>query len=130
MNNHPDLTYHGGQQSILHLQADLDVVLRWAEAGGRRWAFSKGNAGTRYAEFFNDPAQLDRLDWGAIAATTWRDPDIKEGKQAEFLMHGSFPWELIEHVGVGNAKVEEQVATLISGADHQPVVAVKPAWYY
>lgn len=105
-------------------------MLKWAEDESRRWAFSKGNAGARYAEFFNDPAQLDTLNWGAIATTDWRDRDIQEGKQAEFLMEESFPWELIECIGVINAEVAQQVATLISGADHQPIVAVEREWYY
>lgn len=130
MGNHPDLTYHGGQRPILHLQADLDAVLEWASAGGRRWVFSKGNAGARYAEFFNDPAQLDRLNWEAIAANDWRNRDVQEGKLAEFLVEQSFPWELIERIGVMDVEVSQQVATLISGADHQPTVAVERSWYY
>lgn len=128
--NHPDLTYHGGQRPIVHLQADLHDVLKWAKTEHKGWAFSKGNAGARYSDFYNDPALLDLLEWEAIAATDWRDPDVKEGKQAEFLIEDSFPWELIELIGVIDAEIEEQVANLIRSAEHQPSVAVKPAWYY
>ena len=130
MGNHPDLTYHGGQQPIIHLQADLDAALQWAEDQGRRWAFCKGNAGTRYMQFVHDPAQLNNLEWGAIAATDWRDPDVREGKQAEFLTEESFPWELIECIGVINAAVAQQVTTLIHEASYQPTVAVMRSWYY
>ncbi|OFV93416.1 MAG: hypothetical protein A3H28_16380 [Acidobacteria bacterium RIFCSPLOWO2_02_FULL_61_28] len=128
--NHPDLTYHGGQQQIIHLQADLDAVVEWARAEDRLWVFSKGNAGARYAEFFNDPALLDLLNWDAIAATDWRDPDIKESKQAEFLVEKSFPWELVERIGVINVEVAQQVTALIRGANHQPITAVEREWYY
>src|SRR5690606_4683162 len=30
--NHPDLTYRGGQGPILHLEADLEETLAWADA--------------------------------------------------------------------------------------------------
>jgi hypothetical protein len=128
--NHPDLAYHGGQRPIVHLQAGLHDVLEWAKAVRRRWAFSKGNAGARYSEFYNDPALLDMLEWETIAATDWRDPDVKERKQAEFLVEDSFPWELIELIGVIDAEAEKQVATAIIGAEHQPELVVKPEWYY
>jgi ssDNA thymidine ADP-ribosyltransferase, DarT len=130
MGNAPGVTYQGGQQPIIHLQADLSRVLKWAEDEGRRWAFTNINAGAYYARFFDDPAQLDRLDWKAIAATDWRDPDAKEGKQAEFLLEEYFPWELVELIGVINAAVAKQVEDLIEQADHQPTVVVRPEWYY
>ena len=128
--NHPDLAYHGGQRPIVHLQADLHEVLKWAKTERSRWAFSKGNAGARYSDFYDDPALLAALKWEAIAATDWRDPDIKESKQAEFLFEKSFPWKLVELIGVIDAEVEKQVAAVISGAQHQPEVAIKTAWYY
>jgi hypothetical protein len=35
--NHPELAYRGGQEPIVHLEADLYEVIRWADADGRRW---------------------------------------------------------------------------------------------
>ena len=75
--NAPGLTYQGGQGSIVHLQADFNTVLQWARTRRMRWAFTNGNAGAYYAQFFDDPARLDRLNWEAIAANDWRDPDTK-----------------------------------------------------
>ncbi len=34
--NHPELTYHGGQGPIVHLEADLREVVAWADARRRR----------------------------------------------------------------------------------------------
>ena len=34
--NHPELAYRGGQQPIVHLEADLHLVVQWAEENGRR----------------------------------------------------------------------------------------------
>jgi hypothetical protein len=51
--NHPDLTYLGGQDLIVHLEADLHEVVAWAATQNRRWAFSLSNAGARYVETRN-----------------------------------------------------------------------------
>jgi ssDNA thymidine ADP-ribosyltransferase DarT-like protein len=68
--NHPDLAYRGGQEPIVHLEADLHEVVAWADGSGRRWAFSLSNARAAYTEFRKDLANLDEVDWTAVAATT------------------------------------------------------------
>jgi hypothetical protein len=128
--NHPGLTYHGGQGPIVHLRADLEAALGWAKTEGRRWAFSKGNAGAYYAEFFNQEQRLNELNWEAISQTDWRDPDVKEAKQAELLIEGSFPWELIEMIGVMDSARAQQVVSVVRAATHQPQVTVEHSWYY
>jgi hypothetical protein len=130
MGNNPGLTYRGGQGPIVHLRADLKTVLDWAEREGRRWAFSRGNAGAYYAEFFNEAQRLNHLNWEAIAQTDWRDPDVKEAKQAELLIEGSFPWELIEMIGVMDAARGQQVTNAFREADQRPRVVVERSWYY
>src|SRR5713226_7295913 len=72
MGNHPDLTYRGGQTSIIHLQADLMKVISWADQRHVRWAFSDGNAGTSFAQFYNSVDDLDKIDWEAIEARNFR----------------------------------------------------------
>ena len=56
--NHPEVAYRGGQDPIVHLEADLGEVVDWANASQRRWAFTPSNAGAAYAQF---RAQVDRL---------------------------------------------------------------------
>jgi hypothetical protein len=130
--NHPDLNYHEGQQPIVHLQADLRETVHWAEANNRRWAFSDRNAGTFYANFYNNLEQLDQINWGAVQSTDFGNMIVKDGKQAEFLLWESFPWVLVERIGVYNAGVAQQVNQVLgnSGVAHRPVVDVKPVWYY
>ena len=43
---------------------------------------------------------LHEVDWDAVHATDFRSTDVKEGKQAEFLVHESFPFDLVEQIGV------------------------------
>src|SRR3954470_6040796 len=88
--NDPDLTYRGGQEPIVHLEADLRSVVAWANQQGRRWAFSLSNAGALYAEFRTSLQDLADIDWRAVASTDFRSDSVKEGKQAEFLLHGDF----------------------------------------
>ncbi len=128
--NHPDVTYCGGQDPIVHLAADLRATVAWAEEHRRLWAFSECNAGARYANFYADLVDLGRIDWVAVDATDFRDRSVKEGKQAEFLVHESFPWSLIEGIGVRNASTRERVREAFVGADYRPPVTIQPAWYY
>ncbi len=124
----PELTYKGGQEPIVHLEADLYDAVAWAQANGRRWAFTLSNAGSYYFEDRADLAQLDQIDWTAVATTQW--PAVKERKQAEFLVEQSFPWLLIERIGVYSGAINAQVAHALPVSGHRPPVAVLPAWYY
>lgn len=128
--NHPELTYREGQGPIVHLVADLRATVAWADGRGRRWALSNRNAGTRYADFYPDLSALDEINWDAVEAVDFRDPAIKDGKQAEFLMYESFPWELVEEIGVLDASVQSRVQAALRGAGHRPPVRIERAWYY
>lgn len=126
--NHPDLTYRGGQGPIIHLEADLQAVVAWANQQGRRWAFTLSNAGSRFFEDRCDIAQLNQIDWDAVRATKWQQ--CKEGKQAEFLLEHSFPWQLVERIGVHSQAVYQQVAHALPANGHRPPVEILAGWYY
>ena len=126
--NHPELSYRGGQGPILHLEADMQQTVGWADRNQRRWAFTLSNAGAYYVEDRADLALLDELDWAAIDARDWRD--CKEGKQAEFLVEQSFPWELVSRIGVSSRQIYGQVRAALQEAHHQPHLAIRPEWYY
>jgi hypothetical protein len=128
--NHAELTYRGGQAPIVHLEADLHEAIRWAEEQQRRWAFSLSNAGAYYTEFRSQTAQLDQLNWEAIEARDFRAPDVKEGKQAEFLMYVGFPLDLVERVGVHSEAVAASVLRAFGSRTREPVVEVRPEWYF
>ncbi len=130
MSNHPDLTYHGGQGPIVHLVARLRDVVEWTNNNDVKWAFTATNAGARYTIFYNDLSSLDEIDWRAVDATDFRDSEIKEGKQAEFLVFDSLPWELVTGIGVQNKTVSDKVKDILNSARHQPIVRVKKNWYY
>ena len=110
--NHPELEYRGGQDQIVHLQADLLDTVTWAENNDLRWAFTLSNAGARYFEDRNDLSRLSEIDWDAVRANQWSG-DYKEGKQAEFLLEKSFPWELVTTIGVHSQDVYAKVISTL-----------------
>jgi hypothetical protein len=128
--NNTELAYRGGQGPIVHLEADLLSVVAWATTCSRRWAFTVSNAGAYYTSFHSDLSALDQVNWAAVAATDFRDPTVKEGKQAEFLLHGEFPWTLVTSIGVHSAAIKAQAETAIANASHRPGVVVRRDWYY
>lgn len=132
--NHPELAYKGGQGPIVHLQADLRTAVQWARLNGHRWAFTLSNAGAYYFEDRADLAQLDEINWDAVETNRWSgngvSRQVKEGKQAEFLVETSFPWHLIERIGVRSHGVAQTVGTAMQGAGHRPTVHIRPDWYY
>ena len=128
MANHPELEYRGGQEPIVHLEADLRQTVDWANREERRWAFTTSNAGSRFFDDYSNLEQLKKVDWNAVRAKYWNQ--CKDGKQAEFLIESSFPWELVSRIGVLSQQIYGQVWSALQASDHQPPVQIKRDWYY
>lgn len=124
-----DLAYQGGQQPIIHLEADLRSTVEWAEANDRRWAFTLSNAGAYYFEDRVNLDQLDEINWTSVQARQWSGGP-KEGKQAEFLIEHSFPWELVERIGVFSNAYVNPVSEALGLRGHRPAIEIVPDWYY
>ncbi|WP_330848616.1 type II toxin-antitoxin system toxin DNA ADP-ribosyl transferase DarT [Thermus thermamylovorans] len=127
-----ELPYQGGQRPILHLVSSVQRVAR----ADLRFVFTDRHATVRYAAFLGRLEDLARLDWGTIGARNWANtkelPDRKERKQAEFLVHGLFPWELVEEIAVMDPGVAAEVRKILQAfprAPHPPV-RVRREWYY
>ena len=134
MQNHPELEYRGGQIPIVHLEADLKQTVAWANQNGRRWAFTLSNAGAYYFEDRCDLNQLHEIDWEAVKAKKWSgngiSSSVKEGKQAEFLLEGAFPWRLITCIGVCSKRMYTEVSRIMQGVEPKPPIEIKRNWYY
>ena len=128
--NHLDVTYRGGQQPIVHLQLDAMRVVQWANENNKKWAFSDRNAGAHYTQFYNNFGQLSAINWNAVQSSDFRDSQIKDGKQAEFLLHESMPVHLIERIGVHNSAIRQQVAEILGNINPSPTISIEPTWYY
>lgn len=126
--SHEDISYHGGQAPIIHLQADLNAVISWAQQNTKRWAFTDSNAGSYYFNDYCTVSDLNKIDWDAVNAHSWAH--CKEAKQAEFLLEEQFPWTLVEAIGVYSQTQVQQVSAALSSKTHRPAVAIQRNWYY
>lgn len=130
----PELSYKGGQEPIVHLEADLHASIAWAQQNNQRWAFTLSNAGAYYFEDRADIGRLGDINWDAVQARQWAgngvSRSVKEGKQAEFLIERAFPWHLVERIGVFSQGNVQPVSNAMQGAAHRPTIEIKRDWYY
>ncbi len=126
--NHPDLDYQGGQDPVVHLEADLGRAVEWADQHALRWAFTTSNAGARYFDDYADLSQLHRVDWAAMEARYWSE--CMDEKQAEFLIESQFPWSLVERVGFRTRETGGVAWNAVRDAQHRPLTVLKQDWYY
>lgn len=129
-NENPYVSYRGGQEPIVHIQSDLFQTVKWAEKNTRRWAITLQNASASYFEDRSSVEALNELNWDAIRAKYWSKLEIKEAKQAEFLLERSFPSNLIEVCGVQSHRTYELVGEMIQELKLEIPVKLKPDWYY
>lgn len=119
--------------------ADIDRIVhlgvrteRIAERG-LPFVLTDGHAIEAVTTFTAEHERLDEfVDWRTIRSKMWndtdQDPDRARRRQAEFLVHGAVPWDLVEVVGVMSESRAAEVRDLIGTA--APKVIVRPGWYY
>lgn len=125
--------YTEGQEPLIYCVTTAQAVL----AAGRRFVFSDGHGlATPLTEWFDDLAQLDRVDWGMVNQRYWtdnvNDMDRQRRKQAEFLVHDVCPWQLIERLVVIDQAMKSRVEAVLAqfSVTEQKPVEVKRDWYY
>ena len=123
--------YRETQQPIIYLLSSFQRVL----ASGARFVFSDGQGIAAYTSWFDDPRYLSRVDWDTVYAKWWSDTledmDRQRRKQAEFLIHGFCPWEMIEQIAVVNRQMKQSVEGILGEvASAAPDVVVRSDWYY
>ena len=129
--NHNDVDYRGGQEPIIHLVADMHNTVRWAEMNRKRWVYTDRNAGSKHFNDYSDLSNLNRINWDAVQSRLWFNRDIRDFKQAEFLVETCFPWELVEEIGVFSSTQYDTAHDILSKNDqHKPIVSIQKNWYY
>lgn len=128
MQNNPELTYRGGETPVVHLEADMLSAIEWADRHERRWAFTTSNAGERICDFYCDLNCLNAVDWEAVDAKIWTQ--VRGPKQAEFLIESSFPWSLVERIGIHPKAPARDILNVVAKAKHRPTVDILEGWYY
>ena len=124
--------YNEGQEPLVYLVTTCQVV----QDSDTNFVFSDGHGIARFTSWFDSLNKLDEIDWPMINERYWadnpNDNDRQRRKQAEFLVHESCPWELIQSIGVINDSMKKKVEKILSDFDEalrKPVV-IKRDWYY
>lgn len=128
-NNHPEMSYSGGQEPIVHLVFDMNKIVKWAEKNGKHWLFTDSNAGSSKFNEFNNLSDIHSLNWVAIYAMQWKS--CIEMKQAEFLVQDYIPINLIESIGTYSAYYRRSLKEILKNTAFEDMkITVETSWYY
>lgn len=123
-------SYQGGQSAVLHLLTTVDAIAESELV----FTFTDGHAVMAYSDFYTDLDDLRMIDWDVMKSKRWydtdNDPNRKCKRQAEFLVHNSFPWDLILEIGVINQSVQSEVRQILQQVNDFTPVNVYSDWYY
>jgi hypothetical protein len=76
----------------------------------------------------------DFIDWPLMTAVYWNntpdDPDRKERRQAEYLVHPRVPWQVIEGIATKTERARLQVERVLGTAGVSTPVVVSAKWYF
>lgn len=124
-------TYQGGQDEIVYLVTNTDQVRDL----GLPFVFTDRNAYYSFARYSDDLADLDELvDWELMQSKWWHntgaEPDRMERRMAEFLVHGSVPWEAFVGVATRTEEACRRIETVLATVGVETTVRSRPGWYF
>jgi hypothetical protein len=124
--------YDDGQEPLIYMVSTAQSV----GAAGVDFVFSDGHGLARFTDWFDDLKQLDAVDWGMVNQRYWsdnlNDMDRQRRKQAEFLVHRSCPWTLIQEIVVIDSAIARRVQVIQDGfpSELRKPIRVERSWYY
>lgn len=120
--------YKDGFDQVVYLVSSVPRVV----ASGLHWVASDRNAALALAEFTAEEADLpEHISWDVIAARYWRDfLDGTDLRAAEFLVHDTAPWEVVEGIVTKTERTQRDVLAMLEGCSHSPAVSVRAQWYF
>ena len=118
--------YQEGQESIIHLVSSIHSILET----NRLWFFTDRHADLGYSNQYDKLEYLNEVDWSVMPVQYWSDSEVKEKRQAEFLVHDWCPWKAIEVLGVISSTVAQQVQAMMAESPYKPKIEIHREWYY
>lgn len=97
--------------------------------------FTDRNAVLQTARYSNDLADLDTIiDWTLMEARIGRDtddePDRRERRMAECLVHRRVPWDAFQYVGAYSQALAREVKATLARSCRGVPVGVEHDWYF
>jgi hypothetical protein len=126
--------YNDGQDPLIYLVSTAQAV---ADADADvEFVFTDGHGLAFFTDQFDRLERLDAVDWEMVYQRYWSDNmtdmDRQRRKQAEFLVHRSCPWSLIQEIAVINTEMRDRVEAIQKtfSVTQRKVVKVERSWYY
>lgn len=124
-------SYSGGCADLVYLVTTADRL--WA--GAESVLFTDRNAVLAFAEFTDEIDMLDDLvDWPLMPARYWantpEDPERRERRMAECLVHRHVPWVAIDEVAAQSQRCAEDARAALASLGDATPVRVRPSWYF
>jgi hypothetical protein len=128
-------TGHGG----ITRRANDDVVifvssLHRVRELGLTFVFTDQHAYAAGTEYFNDLADLNRVDWPLLQSRDFKTSDTDPGKplryQAEALVYHDVPLPALSGIGCHNDIVRQKLESLIAAHGATLTVKATPKWYF
>jgi len=124
--------YTQRQDPLVYLVSSVQAVI----AAHCQFIFSDGHGLATYTNWYDNLADLNKVDWSAAYATRWNDTvedmDRQRRKQAEFLVYQLCPWSAIESIAVLNPLIQANAKAILGrhAPSLQRLVDVHPELYY
>jgi hypothetical protein len=124
--------YNDGQDPLIYLVSAAQAV----RDSGVGFVFSDGHGIAAFSRWFDDLADLERVDWDMVYQRYWTDStddmDRQRRKQAEFLVHEFCDWSLISEIAVIDERIKQRVRAVLAEYPQnlQRLVTVRRDWYY
>ena len=101
------------QREIVYVCTHIETVAKACP----EFCFTDGHAKDRLTAYFNNLADLDKVDWRAVDLTYWTstedEPDNMRRKQAEFLVKTHVPLSCLSGIIVFDDSAAEAVNTIM-----------------
>ncbi len=123
--------YTGGQEPLIYLVSTVEKMTDL----GLELVFTDRNAALSITRFTSDVDELDVLvDWPLISAKMWtntsEEPDRRERRMAECLVHRRVPWEAFDEILTMNDSRRDQADEIVASLNLAIPVRSHRACYF
>ena len=124
-------TYSGGQDGLVYLVTNTDVVVD----RGLGFILTDHNAASALARFSDCIDDLEGfVDWPLMRAAIWRnteeDPNRRNRRMAEFLVHDCVPWDAFVGLAARTDEDAEKADAGLGSLAGEVRIVVRPRWYF